>query len=246
MECVLQHPWDIPHDSETCPSGIVEGGKCSTNIVYPIPSAGPAAFYTTYSWYMCMIGIVLLMVYLILTLVGKGPRHQKFQRELLQNKVFHLIMVALIAMPAINSIGVLSTSQQLLAKNFKLVDKDQGKVPDDISISAVFFKNAMNINVDSHIIPGLLGACALLALGLGRQPGLWNWHWKLGLAGLIILLNVLLAFIWLAVPLKDDDGKTYQWIEKLKFVYADPPAELFGVQLAFCVVAPLVVAFCIA
>lgn len=221
---------------------------CADSIVYPVPSAGSSAFYTTWSFYACMVSMGLLVVYLTMTLVGKGPKHHRFRTNVLGNRVFQLVAIALIAMPALNSVGVLSTSQFLLAKNFKLVNKTKGqKVPDDVAISTMFFHNAMNINLDAHIVPGVLGVCILVCLALGRQKPARSWRWNLGLAGLIILLNLLLAFVWMAVPVEDSDThQTYQWISKIRYVYADPQASLFIPQFIIVIVLAFIMAFRIA
>jgi hypothetical protein len=195
-----------------------------------------------------MISVGLFLVYLVMTLVGKGPKRKKFQTKVLDNKIFQLISIGLIAMPALNSIGVLSTSQLLLAKNFKLVDEKNptNPLPPDLAISTSFFHNAMNVNLDAHIVPGLLGICVLLCLGLGRQSPR-PWRWNLGVGSFIILLNILLAFIWMAVPVQDEKtGKDYRWVAKLEYVYDNPDGSLFIAQFAMVIVLSFVVAFKIA
>lgn len=248
---VCPHPYDMPHWGEdTCKTGIRKDGECPANWQYPVPSAGTSAFYTTWSFFYCMIAVGILALYLILTLVGKGKRQQKFQTKVLENKVFQLIMISLIAMGALNSIGVLSTSQLLIAKNFGLVDLKTNKplLPNEMeeaSLTTTFFHNVMNINLDSHIMPGILGMIMLLCLGLTRQSPR-PWRWNLGLACLILILNIVLVGIWMAVPVKDKDGKVYQGIAKLKYVYSNPPGWFFAVQIAMIVVLAFIVAFRIA
>lgn len=255
MESLFTHPWDpfTTYDNDTCPNGVFKASTstCASNINYPVPSAGRAAFYTTWSFYTCMISVVLFIVYLLMVLVGKGKHQARFRTKVLNNKVFQLIMIGLIAMPALNSVGVLSTSQLLLSKNFKLINEDKKQVvsKDDMknyALSTTFFNNAMNINLDSHIIPGLLGFCVLLGLSLTRHDAR-PWKWNFGIACFIILLNLLLASIWMSVPVYDEkEKKSYVWIEKIKYVYANPTAWFFILQFSVVIILALVVSFRVA
>lgn len=251
MESLLTHPWAPfqQFDEESCPNGIfrAEASNCAKDIRYPIPSAGKVAFYTTWSFYTCMISVGLFLVYLLMTLVGKGKKQTKFRNNVLNNKTFQLIMIGIVAMPALNSIGVLSTSQLLLAKNFKLLDKDGNVTTKNLALSTKFFNSSMNINLDSHIVPGLLGICVLIGLSLTRHKAR-PWKWNVGIACFIILLNLLLVSLWMSVPVLDDndDDKPKVWFDKLKLVYADPAAWFFVVQFAMVFILSFVVAFRIA
>lgn len=248
MESLLTHPWapfKNVDDEDTCANGIYKADTCADGVKYPVPSAGKAAFYTTWSFYTCMISVGLFLVYLLMTLVGKGKKRAKFRNNVLNNKTFQLIMIGLIAMPALNSVGVLSTSQLLLAKNFKLINEDGTINKDKLALSTKFFNTSMNINLDSHIVPGLLGVCVLIGLALTRHKQR-PWKWNLGIACFIILLNLLLVSLWMSVPVMDDDDKPLVWIDKLKFVYADPAGWFFIVQFAMVFILAFIISFRVA
>ena len=247
--CPCVHPFDVTHDdppSSSCPNGIIQSSNCANGVVYPVPSAGSSVFYTTWSWVYCMICIGLVVVYAILH--GLGKKLPKLGKAT-NNVVYRIVMISLIAMGAINSVGVLSTSQLLLTKNFKLVNKDDPKkpIPDNLSISTTFFHNAMEINFDAHIVPGILAILILVLLGTCKSSKQRSWKASLGLLGGMLSAQILLVFLWMAVPVKDEKtGKTYQWIQKLKYVYADPPGYFFGVQALLVIVLSLAMSFKIA
>ena len=245
----------------TCPTGITKG-DCDEDTVYDAPSGGAPMFYTTWSFYMCFIAVGLLVLYLVMRGLGKlgttpgHPKLQAFNSKVIENPTFQALMVALIAMPAINSVGVLGTSQLLIAKNFKLKDVQSGEVlgPEATkskSLSTTFFKDVMGINLDVHILPGIVGIVILLCLALGRTrnvnyPGNTKnvgrtWMSNLGIVGLILALNLIVIGIWMAVPENDKRG-----IDKLNDVYADPPAYFFVIQLLLVVLLAFLVAFKIA
>ena len=221
----------------SCKTGIVTGGQCDDHTRYPVPSSGASSFYTTWSLYVCWIACGLLVVYLSMVLVGK-TRRKTFQTNVLQKTPFQLITLSLIAMPAINSIGVLLASQLLLSKNFKLVSTD--KELSDKSITTSFFQGMMDINFNAHIVPGLLGIVILLGLGLGRQTTR-TWQANLGLACSVILLNCILVGVWMAVPENSKQG-----IDKIKDVYNDPPGLIFVFQFLLVCILAFMVAFKIA
>jgi hypothetical protein len=197
-----------------------------------------------------------MVVYLLLTTLGRNKKFPKLH-TLTTNRLFQCIVIGVIAMGAINSIGVLSTSQLLLATNFKLVDAQSGKpLPpakmEDVSLTTTFFHNSMNINFDAHIVPGILGMFLLMLLGVcrttkthynGKTTMGRSWKANLGLFGYILLLQAILIGVWMCVPITDDEGVKYTWIKKLKYVYANPKGYLFGIQAGIVVALALILAF---
>lgn len=240
-------------------TGIRDSCQLDTNTVYDAPSGGAPIFYTTWSFYMCLIAIGILFVYLCMRGIGKlgsvpgHPNLRQFNAKVIENPTFQAIMIALIAMPAINSIGVLSTSQLLIAKNFKLKDTTTGKVLSppaeaDKALATGFFTKMMDVNFKVHILPGLLGIGMLVLLALGRTTNVnyaghtksvgRSWLSNLGIVGLILALNLLLIGIWMAVPENKKRG-----IDKLNDVYSDPPGYMFAIQLGIVLLLAFVVAF---
>ena len=204
-----------------------------------------------------MFCLVLGAIYGILNGLGRLKSLPKLGKAT-NDVTFQIIMISLIAMGAINSVGVFSTSQLLLAKNFKLVDEEDPTkpIPDNLAISTSFFHNAMNINLDAHQIPAIIAILLIVLLGScktrntthkGKTTTGRTWKANLGLFGGILLAQCILVFLWMAVPVKDEKtGKTYQWVEKLKYVYADPPGWFFGIQALLVLVLTLTIAFKIA
>ncbi len=254
--CPCVHPFDFSHgdlSSSSCPNGIIQSTTCApADIIYPVPSAGSAAFFTSWSWVYIMFCLALGVLYAILNGLGRLKTLPKLGK-VTTNVTFQVFMLSLIAMGAINSVGVFSTSQLLLAKNFKLVNTKGGPLPDDLAISTSFFHNAMNINLDAHQIPAIIAILLLVLLGTcktkqthhkGKTAMGRSWKANLGLFGGIMLAQILLVFLWMAVPVKDKKtGKTYQWVEKIQYVYADPPGWFFGVQALLVFVLALAMAF---
>lgn len=252
--CPCLHPFDSPHSPPTssCKNGIIQSSNCAKNIVYPVPSAGAASFYTTWSFMYIMICIGLAAIYAILNGLGRLKSLPKLGKAT-TNVTFQVVMISLIAMGAINSIGVFSTSQLLLAKNFKLVNTKGGPVPKNLAISTEFFHNAMEVNFDAHLVPAIIAILIIMLLGAcktkqtnykGKTISGRTWKANLGLFGGIMLAQILLVFLWMAIPVKDEEtGKMYQWVEKIKYVYASPPGWFFGVQAGLIVVLALAMAF---
>ena len=160
-----------------CDTGVRAGGVCDPDVRYHVPSGGEASFYTTWSFYLCLIAVFFLVCYLAATLVAavgsnKSIGIRNFKENVLQNPVFQIIAIALIAMPFLNSIGVLFTSQMLLAKNFKLKqeDGDEAVCPKlrdkPKSITTSFFNKSMNLNLIFHIVPAIVAVAGLLLLSL--------------------------------------------------------------------------------
>lgn len=241
--------YEFPHLGDVCGTGIRTNGTCAV-WEYPVPSAGASAFFTTWSLYYILICVGLMAVYLVMTLVGAGKHQATFKAKVLNNNGFQIIMKSLIAMGALNSIGVLSTSQLMIAKNFGLVypATKQPLNPSDMenaSLTTTFFNKVMTINLNSHVIPGLLGMVLLLLLSLTRQAPRSR-RCNFTLAGATILLNLVMVGIWLAVPVKDSNGKSYAGFEKLKYVYNTPPGYFFIIQFALVITLAFIVAFRVA
>ena len=209
----------VPVNTDTCSSaqalcktGVFAGGVCDPDVQYHVPSGGEGSFYTTWSFYLCIVGVFFLCCYLAATLVarsasGSSARIRNFKEQVLENPVFQLVAIALIAMPFLNSIGVLFTSQMLLAKNFKLnqTDPKDAACPkllnEPKSISTSFFDRSMNINLLFHITPAIIAIAGLLLLSLNRtgrtlfkgqeRKGGRGWKWNLGLGALIFAYNLI-------------------------------------------------------
>lgn len=216
----------------TCQTGIRKNGECDDDTKYPVPSGGASSFYTTWSFFMMFISFGLLLVYLIMQPI-------KAFASITSNKWFQLVAILLIAMPAVNSIGVLCTSQLLLSKDFKLVTTSSTDTGPK-SITTPFFQETMNINFKYHILPGLLAIIVLLVLTTIRhQPRSWSQSLMLGLA--ILVLNLFVIGIYMIVPV---DGK--QGFDKINDVYNNPPAYIFGIQFLLVILVACLVSFKVA
>ena len=242
-----------------CATGVRAGGVCDPDVKYHVPSGGEASFYTTWSFYLCLVAVFFLACYLTATLTakfgrGKSVAIRSFKEKVLQNPVFQLVAVALIAMPFLNSIGVLFTSQMLLAKNFKL-GQATGKdiacpqlADEPKSITTGFFNKTMDINLVFHIVPAIIAVAGLLLLSLNRTGrtlyrgketrGGRGPKWNLALAGLIFAYNLVFMGMYMVVPA---DGKF--GMAKVNDVYNDPPATFFVAQLAIVLVLCFTVSF---
>jgi hypothetical protein len=216
-----------------CKTGIVKDYTCDDQTEYPVPSGGSSIFYTTWSFNLIFAAVCLLVLFLILHAIPM------LRKGILSNKWLQLSVIPLIAMPAINSIGVLWTSQLLLAKNFKLVSQpnDSGKK----GLTTTFFSGITNINFKAHILPGLVGIFVLMGLSLGRTSTSRPWKLNLGMACLIVILNLLFIGIWMAVP---ENGKT--GLNKLNDVYNNPPPWFFAAQAGIVLGLAFIVSFRIA
>lgn len=242
-----------------CATGVRSGGICDPDVKYHVPSGGEASFYTTWSFYLCLIAVFFLACYLTVTAtvkVGSGASVgiRNFKEKVLLNPVFQLVAITLIAMPFINSIGVLFTSQMLLAKNFKLGQASGSDVvcpkltDEPKSITTGFFSKTMDINLVFHIVPAIIAVAGLLLLSLNRTgrtlfrgkevQGGRGWKWNLALAALIFVYNLVFIGLYLAVPA---DGKF--GIDKVDDVYNDPPNTFFVAQLAIVLLLCFTAAF---
>lgn len=224
----------------SCSTGIVRNYECDDETFYPVPGGGASMFYTTWSWWACMASLGLLVVYLVLICFSKNRQVSR----LLTTYLFQLFVIALIAMPAINSVGVLGASQLLLAKNFKLSDRDTHKPPTHATgMTSQFFQSIQNVNFFAHILPGMLAIGILLGLSFGRQSrSSRSWQQNLGLAAMILCLNLVFVMIWMAIPTE----KGHTWIEKVKEVYNDPPGWIFGIQAGIVLLLIFLVSFKVA
>lgn len=203
----------------TC-TGIVVGGECDPASTFPVPADGSSAFFTTWSLFAVLVSSLLLLVALILKAC--------FPFKL---GTYMWVVLGLLAMPAVNSVGVLWASQLLLALNLKLSTDD----PQDMhSISQPLLGFITSVNFKSHILPGLIGVLTLLAC---PKPRTNRTRCVFGLA--LVVFLVVFVGLWMAVPATTSDDNQVFGIDKINYVYNNPPLWIFGTQV---VVALLVIA----
>ena len=209
----------------TC-TGIVVGGQCDPASTFPVPADQTGAFFTTWSLFAVIVASLLLL--LGLSVKACLP----FKSAKTDNLPWYAwIVIGLLAMPAVNSIGVLWASQLLLALNLKLSTKD----PQDMhSISQPLLGFITSVNFKSHVLPGLIAVLALLACPKPRSN---KTRCVFGLALLFFL--VVFVALWLAVPAVTSDNQQVFGIDKINYVYNNPPLWIFGTQV---VVTLLVIA----
>lgn len=174
---------------------------------------------------MVVATLLLLVVLFVKTCLHfKNTKHDRLPW-------YTWIVWGLLVMPAVNSIGVLWASQLLLALNLKLSTKD----PQDMhSISQPLLGFITSVNFKSHILPGLIGALALLAT---PKPKTNKTRCVFGLA--LVFFLVVFVGLYLAVPAVTPDHQQVFGIAKINYVYNNPPLWIFGTQV---VVALLVAA----
>jgi hypothetical protein len=102
------------------------------------------------------------------------------------------------------------------------------------SISQPLLGFITSVNFKSHILPGLIGALTLLAC---PKPRTNRTRCVFGLA--LVVSLVVFVGLWMAVPATTSDNKQVFGIDKINYVYNDPPLWIFGTQV---VVALLVIA----
>ena len=228
----------------TCSNGIITGGKCSSDDKYKIPGGGTAAFYTTWSFFFCIVGVTLAMIIFIPFNVFMMIKNKTAVTSE-PSKYFKLfesfcsyVVVPLIAASAINSLGVLITSQIFFADNLDNSisiaspsppnDKAEKKLPGDISITTNFVKRMNQINLKVHIIPGVLAALVLLVLSCGHVNCGDKW-WIISIMTAAIMMAFLISYLCVPNPFK--------WggligIQKVNNVYNNPQPWMFLPQAA--------------
>jgi hypothetical protein len=226
-------------ESKRCRSGIITGGTCDENVVYPVPSAGSSAFYTTWSFGLCGVSVGAIVIYLLLHVF---PSMQT-------SAALRYILLPLGLMGAANSIGVFVVSQLMLAYNFKLEGEDDGKPK---SLKTSFFNSIMNVNLKAHIAPAAVSIFSLLLLALvGKSSiNLWLNGWQF--FGITMAWWLSFLFLYLIVPIpkkrktldaqddtddeeesegEDETTTPCVWgFEKLQWVYNDPDAYMWVVM----------------
>lgn len=229
-----------------CASRLLSG-TCVTDpqAKYMLPSS-TSAFYTTWSFYMCLIAAGLTVFYLIVYgiygssssqfagLLNSEDPNRSGWIKFLQFFVPY-VMVPLIIWGAVNSLGVLATSQQFLAFNF-MQSVDFPDVDAEGQIKGMSLKFADYIFIDNffvHIVPALIAIVILLLLCTGKfGPRVNRW----GVVGACFIAMALFLLIYFVVPLKED-GKNYFFLDKVAKVYNNPKWYLFAVQLVIVVLA---------
>lgn len=209
----------------TC-TGIVVGGECDPASTFPVPADQSGVFFTTWS----LFAVIVATLFLLVGLAVKACLPFKSMKN--ANLPWYAwIVLGLLVMPAVNSIGVLWASQLLLALNLKLSTKD----PQDMhSISQPLLGFITSVNFKSHVLPGLIAVLALLACPKPRSN---KTRCVFGLA--LVLFLVVFVGLWLGVPAVTPDNHQVFGIDKINYVYNNPPLWIFGTQL---VVALLVIA----
>lgn len=220
-----------------CKNGIAFTASCADNIKYPVPGSGAPAFYTTWSFYYIFIALGLLLLYCIMLIAAKASSRLN---SLMTNKTLTIIVTSLIAMGAVNTVGVYSTSQLLLKNNFKLINTDGQAVPDNIGFQPSFFHKIIDINYTAHLVPMLIAVFILVILCTTQRAASVADQTKLFVS--IFVLQLLFVFIWMAVPIKTGDTKV-TFINKINAVYNNPPKNVFGIQLVVVVLLILLVSF---
>jgi hypothetical protein len=96
-------------------------------------------------------------------------------------------------------------------------------------------------NTTVHIVPALLSAVLLLILSTCRLPDSVN-------PGYVTLATIccalLFVVLWASVPATDDEGREVFWVDKVNYVYNNPPAALFVPQLLFVILGFFLVPYC--
>ena len=210
----------------TC-TGIVAGGECDPASTFPVPADGSGAFFTTWSLFAVIAATFLLLVALFVKTclcLKKNTKHENLPW-------YTWVVWGLLVMPAVNSIGVLWASQLLLALNLKLSTQNPQEMH---SISQPLLGFITSVNFKSHILPGLIGALALLA---APKPRTTKTRCVFGLA--LVFFLIVFVGLYLAVPATTPDNHQVFGIDKINYVYNNPPLWIFGTQV---VVALLVIA----
>ena len=205
--------------SAQCSTGIYEAETCS-KVEYKIPSGGAAAFYTTWSFIaILVIAGVALCVYF--------PNNIVKPTNGIWKGIVDYFLTPLIAAGAINSIGVLLSSQILYAFNLKQ-SIPSGK-DEALAVGIPTVQKWNSINFQDHIVPGMMGIGLLVLLGSGS---IRDRRWIVSIVSAAML--VLFMAVYLAVPIKDDQGKALYGWNKVSFVYNNPSPFIFIGQLMLC------------
>jgi len=233
-----------------CTKGLIHG-KCITDTDpkagYQLPPS-EADFYTTWSFYMCLIAAGLTVFYLILYgiygsstsqfagLLNSEDPNRSGWIKFLQFFVPY-VMVPLIIWGSVNSLGVLATSQQFLGFNFlQSITLNKGDVPKG-EIAGMSLKFADYIFVDNfivHIVPALIAIVVLLLLCSGKfGPRVNRW----GVVGACFIAMALFLTLYFVIPAKDPKGKNHFFLDKVSYVYNHPKWYLFAIQLVIVVLA---------
>ena len=231
------HLQEQKEDNEGCATGIVEGGRCDPNTKFPVPSGGPAVFYTTWSYYGIWTAVGLLAA-TMLCVLGTPLRTS----AALRYAVFPLTGMLLA-----NSVMVNMVSQMLLAFNFKLTGP--GAAPGmNAALTTDMFQNVMKVNFQYHVMPGVVGAFAIVILLLTNRCAsrLHLNPWVMIL--LFILWQVGFVASYMAVPLRSTGATAEKRAEKCLFgfdkiqaVYNHPnPLLWLGMATASVALAGLI------
>jgi hypothetical protein len=227
-----------------CPKGIVSG-PCVTAGHYKI-TGHESDFYTTWSLYMCLIAAGLTVLYLVIYGVYGAPSSPA--RGLLNSlapgrsgwvkfmQIFTpYILVPIIVFAALNSIGVLATSQQFLGWNFmQSIAVPAPKAPNLNGIELTFADYIFKDNFFVHIMPALLAVVILFLLSIGKfGPRVNAW----GVVGGVFAALVSFVGLYLLVPASNKS----MGLKKVNFVYNNPAWYLFATQLGLVTLGSFVV-----
>jgi hypothetical protein len=226
-----------------CPNGIIIG-TCDTKSKYLI-SPNHGDFYTTWSFYMCMIAACLTVFYLLIYGVY-GDAHSAAKGFLSSTdpnrsgwvKFMQFftpyVLTPIIIWGAVNSLGVLATSQQMLGWNFtqslQNAPADNGAKYGGLHLSFVdyIFVN----NFWAHVFPALVAVVILVLLSLGKYgPNVKPWG---VMVGCFVCFAIFLG-VYLLVPAKNSEGTNVFGGAKVNAVYNNPPGWMFATQICMVV-----------
>ena len=216
-----------------CPTGMVKGGTCAGHVYYKTPAVGISAFYTTWSFILCIAACGFALVYLAGSVARKVSKGYTPFAEV----TLDYILLPLIILAAANSVGVLLCSQLILKTNIK----NSFHVPKgtDINQDAVtikFLNNMLGLNFDEHILPALLAVgLVVLIICVPKAPA--SKKYITFAVSLLTWLVFLIAYFCVPVQAKykkpestksaKRDGKNLFFVDKINFVYNNPPWYVF-------------------
>lgn len=246
-----------------CKHGLLHDGRCG-DLRYRFVE-DRSAYFTSWNFFLIIAALALvLLVYLPANLIDGG--------SFLQGKygfLVNYIVTPLIITSVIGSIGVLLTSQSIVAFNFQQM-VEIGHIPpvrtaiqqendgqsatsqvkrtlahpevdsSRVSVQMDYLQYLLQDNFVVHIAPAIIAVVILMLLAVGT----FQTAERETVALVVLIFCLVIWAVYFAVPVKDPDtGEDHIGWNKVAHVYSEPSGWIFAGQFVFSAAAAFMIPF---